>query len=198
MRTLLIGSGNPNKIELYLQLARRFSLKLVMPADLQNFAEPEETGRTLEENAILKAKHYCKLTGLPTLSDDAGFEIPALNNFPGVLSRRFAGKEMTDEEIIAGILEKMWGLQGAQRAARMRVVIALALDADKVYTASGALEGVVPEKPYPKIQPRFPYRSLLYITKLDKWSYKLNTEDEERLGYRAATVKKLYPYLEKL
>lgn len=198
MRTLLIGSGNPNKLAHYRELASRFFLKLAMPQDFGNFPEPEETGQTLEENALLKAKYYCKLTGLPTLSDDAGLEIPALNNFPGVLSRRFAGKTMADEEIIAGILEKMKGLQGSQRAARMRAVIALALDADRVYTTTGALEGRVPQAPYPKIQARFPYRSLLFVDKVQKWFYQLTPEDEERLGYRAAAIKKLFPYLRKI
>ncbi len=195
IRKLLIGTGNPSKVEHYKQYFSDMPLELVSAHDLGITEQPEETGQTLEENAILKAKYYSKKSGLPTLADDAGFEIPALGNFPGLLSRRFAGHEMTDEEVIAGILERMKDLKGHERRAHMRVVCALALDPKHVYTASGVIEGRVPEAPYEKRQPHFPYRSLLFVDKLNVWFDEMAGELEDKIGYRKAALEQLKQYL---
>jgi XTP/dITP diphosphohydrolase len=195
IRKLLLGTNNPAKVGHYRRFFTGDDIELDTPQDLGIIGQPEETGITLEENAVVKAKFYFRRSGLPTLADDAGFEIPALDNFPGVLSKRFAGREMTDREVLEGILERMKGLEGGRRKARMRVVAALAFSENGVKTAEGEVEGVVPEKHYAKTAASFPYRSLLYVPKLGKWFYDLTEEEEELLGYRKAALVKLKKYL---
>lgn len=190
---LLIGSGNPVKISLYQAYFNDLPIQLVRAKDLGLTEEPEEAAGTLEENAILKAKYYFEKTGLPTLADDAGFEIAALNNFPGVHSKRFAGPDASDEEIIAQIMEKMKDLKGDERKARMRVVVALTLDGKDVHTGTGQISGHVPEAPYEKRTPHMPYRSLLFVDSLNKWFDDILGED--RIGYRDKAVNELKKYL---
>ncbi|MEK9180749.1 MAG: non-canonical purine NTP pyrophosphatase [Patescibacteria group bacterium] len=191
---LLLGTGNPKKVEHYKEFLRDFKGEIFSVKDLA-ILEPVEDAATLEENAVAKAKYYFQKAGFPALADDGGFEIPALNNFPGVKSKRFAGKDLTDQETIEEILKRMRGLVGEQRKARFRVVVALAQSPYVVHTASGVIEGVVPEKPYEKIMPHFPYRSLLFVTAMNKWFYEVTEEEEERLGYRKAAVERLKKFL---
>lgn len=193
IETLLIGSGNPTKIGIYKDYFSDLPVKLVSTKDLSLTEEPEEDRATLEENAILKAKFYFERSGLPTLADDAGFEIPALNNFPGVYSRRFAGPEATDNQIIDAIIEKMKDLKGDERKARMRVAVAFTLDGKQVHVGTGEITGHVPEVPYEKRTAHMPYRSLLFVDSVNKWFDDLLGEDG--IGYRKKAVEELKKYL---
>ena len=192
---LLIGSSNPTKISHYQKYFSDLPLTLVSPRELGLAGEPEETGETIEQNAMIKADYYFQHSGLPTLADDAGFSIPALGGFPGVRSKRFAGRGMADEEIIAGILERMKDLQAGRRRASMDLVVALRLSPTEAHTATARIEGHVPEQPFGKRMARFPYRSLLFVDSLGKWFYDIDSEDEDVLGYRAAAIKQLKQYL---
>lgn len=192
---ILVGTGNPSKLKHYQKYFQDSAIKLVSAKEMGILEEPEENGTTMEENAIMKAKHYCEKSGLPTIADDAGFEIPALGNFPGVNSRRFAGHDMTDDEIINGILDRMKGLKGEQRRASMKIVCALALSPGQVYTASGAIEGHVPEISYEKREEHFPYRSLLFVDKLNVWFGDVAGGLEDQIDHRKAAVEKLKKYL---
>src|SRR6478672_7296500 len=110
IKKLLLGTANPSKALMYKEFFKGMPVKIFTPKEVGIAEEPEETGKTFEENAVLKANYYFEKSGLPTLADDAGLEIPALDNFPGVKSRRFAGREMSEEEVIKAILEKMKNL----------------------------------------------------------------------------------------
>lgn len=192
---LLIGTGNPAKTKHYEKFLKGWGVKLVSAFDAGVTEKPEETGMTLEENAILKAKFYFERSGLPTLADDAGFEIPALNNWPGVNSHRLNGRgESSDEEIIDTVINRMKGLKGERRQAKMKIVLALALFPDNIKTASGEIEGIVPEKPYDKIELHFPYRSLLFVPKLNKWFYDIGVE-KNGMDHRKIALEKLKSYL---
>lgn len=190
---LLLGTGNSAKLGLYEEFFKGTGIELVTAKDLGITEEPEENGETLEDNALIKAKYYFEKTGIPTLADDAGFEIYSLNNFPGVKSRRFAGRDLTDQEVIDAILEKMKDLEGDDRKARMRVACALVLGKDQVYVASGSLEGHVPKEAYEKRHPKMPYRSLLFVDSLNKWFEDITKDDP--VGYRKAAVEEIKKYL---
>lgn len=192
---LLIGTGNPRKIIHYKNFFKPGEVELVCASDVGITEQPEENGQTLEENAILKAKFYFGKSGLPTIADDAGFEIPALDNWPGINAHRINGNDASDQEIITTVLERMKNLKGQDRVARMRIVIALAMPGKDIVTASRQIEGVVSEKPFDKLEPHFPYRSLLYFPNLKKWFYEIDEKEEDGLGYRKAALEKLKPIL---
>ena len=93
MKKLLIATTNPGKLSEINRFLGDLPVELVGLKDAGITDAVEETGSTFEENAILKAKYYCKKSGLPTLADDGGFEIDALDGQPGVKSHRWIHRD---------------------------------------------------------------------------------------------------------
>ena len=89
--------------------------------------EVDETGATFEANARLKARTYARLTGLPTLADDSGLEVDALDGGPGVRTKRYAGEQATDEDNNRKLLGALAGLSPERRGARYVCILALAM-----------------------------------------------------------------------
>ncbi len=140
---LLVATGSSHKLKelsamLDLPHTRVLSLRDV---GLEDTAE--ETGETFEENAIIKALHYSRLSGIPTLADDSGIEVDAMGGRPGVRTRRYAGPDATDEENNVKLLGELSGLEPLQRTARYQCVLVLAEDGAVVETAYGTFEGRV-------------------------------------------------------
>ena len=89
--------------------------------------EAVEDGETFEANASKKARFFAAISGLPTLADDSGLEVDAIDGGPGVRTRRYAGEQATDEQHNLKLLRTLAGLEPALRGARYRCVLALAL-----------------------------------------------------------------------
>ena len=97
MPRLLIATTNPGKIREIRRVLDGVSLDLVTLVDLPPVAEPEEAGQTFADNARLKARYYAQASGLPTVAEDSGLAIDALNGRPGVLSARYPGETYTEK-----------------------------------------------------------------------------------------------------
>src|SRR3990167_9592915 len=106
---LLVATTNPGKLAEIRRFLTDIPVELVSLKDVGIADSVEETGKTFEENAILKAKFYAQKSGLPTLADDGGFEIDALNGEPGVKSHRWAdpSQENDDETLINYTLKRL-------------------------------------------------------------------------------------------
>jgi XTP/dITP diphosphohydrolase len=103
------------------------AVDLVSLHDLGIADEVDETGATFEANARLKARTYSRLTGLPTLADDSGLEVDALDGGPGVRTKRYAGEHATDAQNNAKLLGALEGLPPERRGARYVCVLVLAV-----------------------------------------------------------------------
>ena len=121
MKTVLIATGNPGKVKMFRELLADFEGELRFLSDFPHLKSPEENAKTVEGNAILKAKYYSSMTGLPAIADDAGMEIEELNDEPGVMARRWNGQlpdDVSDEEWIEFFMKKIaevpgeWHLHG--------------------------------------------------------------------------------------
>lgn len=122
MRTIVFATANPNKVrEVGASLGPGFSI-LSLP-DIGCTEEIAETGLTLEENALIKARYVKQHFGYDCCSEDTGLEIQALDGAPGVYTARFAGPDCTPDDNINLTLKKMQGM--TTRAARFRTIIAL-------------------------------------------------------------------------
>jgi len=142
---VLLGTGNPAKLQEMREILGEIpGIEWVSALDL-NLPEPPEEGKTLEENAILKAVLYAKSSGLPAIAEDTGLEVAALSGAPGVLSSRFAGKEKDYAANNKKLLELLAG--AADRKARFRTVAVLALPDGRFWTSEGVLEGTIAEEP---------------------------------------------------
>ena len=130
---LLVATSNPGKIREIRELLAPVGCELVFLSDFPNpIPEPEETGDSFLANAQLKARYYAQLSGLPTIADDSGLSVLALDGFPGVTSARWVAG--TDEDRVSALLELMTarGLtEPLQRRAYFSCVISLFTPGEK-------------------------------------------------------------------
>ncbi|HEY7582728.1 MAG TPA: RdgB/HAM1 family non-canonical purine NTP pyrophosphatase [Acidimicrobiia bacterium] len=140
---LVVASKNPDKIAEIRKVLGESGLNIELVEDL-DWPDVEETGATLEENALKKAREVFEATGIPALADDTGLFVDALGGLPGVNTARFAGDNATYAENVARLLEELKGI--GERAACFRTVIALVADTDEL-VAEGALPGRIAEAP---------------------------------------------------
>ena len=149
IKLLVIATWNKKKAgEMEQILSERLpGLELRTLADYPDAPEPEETGTTYEENALIKARSALKATGEWSLADDAGLEIDALPGELGVHSRRFEGQETTFHEKMRIILERMDGLPTDQRSARFRCDVALVGPDGTEIVIEDTCEGRIAEAP---------------------------------------------------
>jgi XTP/dITP diphosphohydrolase len=143
---VVLATGNRGKLAEFQLLLVAAGVEL-LPQSQFGIEPPEETGTTFEENAVLKARHAARLSGLPALADDSGLEVDALGGGPGVHSARYAGADASDAANVAKLLSALDGVPAARRGARFRCVIAFVHDADDKapLLASGSWEGRILE-----------------------------------------------------
>lgn len=149
MKKLLIATTNPGKLHEIQQFLSEVPITCVSLKDMGITEYPKETGKTFEENAILKAEYYAKISGLPTIADDGRFEIDALGGEPGVKSHRWihGDREDSDEELIAYTIKRMKGIPLPDRGAQLRAVIAFSLPGGETKTTTASIRGVIPLQP---------------------------------------------------
>jgi len=141
--TLLVATHNRDKILEIKDLLKNRHISVKSLRDFPNIPDLEETGSTLEENAILKARSAFKQTGITSLGDDTGLEVDALKGAPGVLSSRYSGPGATYEENVWKLLREMEGIRN--RRARFRCVMALVWK-DGLEVVEGRVDGEILEK----------------------------------------------------
>jgi len=197
MQKLLIATSNPAKLAEIKEFLTDIPIECVGLKDIGITQIVEETGNTFEENAILKAKTYREISGLPTLADDGGLEIDALSGEPGVHSHRWIHKdrEDEDEELIQHVIKSMEGLPKNRRGAQLHLVIAFVSPSGEVQTSEGIIRGIIAEKPSTYRRKGFPYRSLLYLPELKKFYNHDELAKDENVAYnhRRKALEELKP-----
>jgi XTP/dITP diphosphohydrolase len=127
---LVVATHSDHKLRELRELLQLRHGELVSLDELGITEDPVEDGRTFAANAAIKARFAARLTGPPTLADDSGLEVDALDGGPGVRTRRFAGETATDADNNARLLRDLRGLPPERRGARYVCVLALALPDD--------------------------------------------------------------------
>ena len=149
-RRLLIATGSRHKLDELRHLLDLPGCALLSLADVGLADDAPEEGATFADNASYKATWYARRSGLPTLADDSGLEVDALDGRPGVRTRRFAGEDATDAQNNAHLLALLDGVPPEQRGARYRCVLALAEPGEgepSVVTTSGEFVGRIALQP---------------------------------------------------
>ncbi|MBV9693273.1 MAG: non-canonical purine NTP pyrophosphatase, partial [Alphaproteobacteria bacterium] len=135
--TLVVASHNPGKVREIEDLLRPLGFKIVGAAAL-GIAEPEETGSTFEENALLKARAVCAATGLAALADDSGLSVDALDGAPGIYSARWAGPQRDFAAAMARVERELAG-----REPKAKFVCVLALAGEDTHCFRGEVAGTL-------------------------------------------------------
>ncbi|MBI2613991.1 MAG: hypothetical protein HYW62_04445 [Candidatus Levybacteria bacterium] len=197
MKKLLIATTNAGKLKEISNFLSDLPLKIVSLSDINISYDIEETGHTYKENSQMKALFYSKKSNLPSISDDGGLEIIAFGGAPGIKSKRWVGKDSTDEKIIEYMKKIAKELLDDNRKAKFKTVISLALPNGKVWSVNGEIEGVIAKKPYLKTLKGYPYRSFFYLPQIKKYYHENElTEEEQKLyNHRYIAIQKLKPLI---
>ncbi len=142
---LVVATDNPGKLaELQRMLGDTFDL---IPQSCFGIEAVEETGETFLENALLKARHAARISGLRAIADDSGLEVDALGGAPGVRSSRYAGEQASDIENLEKLLVEMAGIPDSGRGARFRCVLVVVSPDEAHHCAEGVWEGLISTSP---------------------------------------------------
>jgi XTP/dITP diphosphohydrolase len=193
---LLIATKNAGKItELKLLLAPDdLPITLRSLRDFPNVVEPEETGSSFAENAVLKAKYYALQTKLSALADDSGLEVSALGGAPGVFSARYAGENATDAEKIEKLLNELKKIPDESRAARFVCAMAIADEKGEIkYLTEGVCSGKISVKPSGKNG--FGYDPVFIPEGFHETFGELSNEIKQQISHRARATEKIIAYL---
>lgn len=182
---LAIATNNQHKLqEIRAVLGDSFE-ELLSLKDLGIDVDVEETGTTLEENALIKARAILALSGIATLADDTGLMVDALNGAPGVYSARYAGEEHNDAKNRALLLKNLNGVK--DRSAHFATVIALCYPNGKTLTASGRVNGEI------LLSERgtegFGYDSLFFSTELGKTFAEATQAEKNSVSHRGRALR---------
>jgi XTP/dITP diphosphohydrolase len=186
----VLASSNAGKLRELAAILAPLGYELIAQSSL-GIDTPPETGTTFTENALLKARHAARLSGMPALADDSGIEVDALGGRPGVYSARYAGEHATDETNLRKILEALQTVPPGQRAARYRCVIAFVSTADDPapLIARGTWEGRI------LTQPRgtggFGYDPIFQPAGLDASAAELSAAEKNARSHRGEALRVL-------
>lgn len=172
---LLLATNNPGKVEKIKVGLEGIPWPIVTSEEIGlGRVDVAETGKTLEENARLKARGFfdavkrADLHDVAVFADDGGMEIDALNGEPGILARRWAGEGATDEQIIAYTLKRMEGIPTEKRTARFRVNQVLIFPDGREETMAGTTEGRISGVVRKNKIHGLPYSGILIVTPYEK------------------------------
>jgi len=186
---IIIASGNRGKIAEINSVLAEQVVELVSKNEF-NIDDPEETGLSFIENAILKARYSSGLGGLPALADDSGLVVDSLNGRPGIYSSRYAGIDAGDEQNVTKLLKDMEGFSDNKRSAYFFCAIAFVLhESDPTpVIAEARWNGQVAKSP--SGSNGFGYDPVFYLNSQQCTAAELDSKLKNSLSHRAKALKK--------
>ncbi len=194
MTQIVLATGNKGKVRELGNMLAPLNISVVPQSDF-DVPDVPETGTTFVENAIIKARHAAKLTGLPAIADDSGLEVAALGGAPGIYSARYSGEGATDQSNIDKLLQTMSDIPDGKRQARFVCVLVYLQhsedptpiicqgfwDGEITFTQSGR-EG-------------FGYDPIFMVPSHHRTSAELSKEIKNKLSHRGQALQALIPQL---
>jgi len=191
---LIVATHNPDKVKEFQRILSPLSVS-VETAELE---EVEETGRSFEENAFLKAEAACRITGLPAVADDSGIAIDALNGEPGIYSARYAGEGASSSDRNQKLLHALQNVPVEKRGARFVCAICCVFPNGDRITARGECTGTIAFAP--RGESGFGYDPLFLVG--DRSFGELTAREKDRISHRGRALRdfaeKLNKYEEQL
>ncbi|MGY3570859.1 XTP/dITP diphosphatase [Vibrio paucivorans] len=194
MNKIVLAIGNQGKVREMADLLSEFGFDVVAQSEY-SVSEVAETGTTFIENAIIKARHAAKETGLPAIADDSGLEVDYLKGAPGIYSARFAGEKATDQQNLEKLLKEMEGVPSEQRSARFHCVLVLMRhehDPTPI-VCHGKWEGQILEQA--QGDNGFGYDPVFFVPEDNCASAQLEPARKKQLSHRGKALSKLFATL---
>ena len=183
---LVIASANPDKVAEISIVLEDLAVLIPRPEDMPDVIED---GDDLEDNARLKAVAVCEFSGKPSVADDTGLEIDALEGAPGVYSARFAGPNATYQQNVEKVLHDLDGIQIGQRTARFKTVAIVRYPDGRELISKGTVEGCIALNP--SGQEGFGYDPIFVPVEGDGSTFAQMGEEKHRFSHRGRAFRNL-------
>ena len=182
---IVVATHNKDKFkELYHGL-KSLKIELLSLEDFPEIGEIIENGKTLEQNALIKARTVNQLTSLPAISDDTGLFVDALNGDPGIYSARYAGENSTYLDNVNKMLHEMKNIPEGKRQAKFSTVMAY-VDGKRELIAEGFVKGIISNKI--KGIGGFGYDSIFYVCNKGKTFSEMSIEEKNLISHRSRAI----------
>ena len=191
---VVLASKNPHKLVEISKITEKFGFDLVLQSELGVDIDVEETGTTFEENSLLKAEAVMKATGLPTLADDSGIAVDALNGEPGIYSARYGFDESLDDwGRLLLLLKNTEHVPDGQRQAQFVCVITMVTPEGQVIQARGEIHGELTREA--RGENGFGYDPIFYYPPYGMTTAEMSAEDKNEVSHRGNALKVFYEKL---
>ncbi len=200
-KKVVLASGNKGKLREFITMFSDLGLNIIPQTEL-GVGDIAETGTTFVENAIIKARYACEITGLPAVADDSGIEIDYLKGAPGIYSARFSGDEngvgASDENNNLKVLASLKGVPEEQRTARYQCILVYmehAKDPTPII-CQAAWEGIILDKEVG--DNGFGYDPLFWLPEFKCTSAQLPLQEKNKISHRGKALEALYEKIKNL
>ena len=187
MKKVIFATGNEGKMKEIREILGDLDIELLSLKDAGIKADIVEDGKTFEENAEIKAKAICQLTGEIVLADDSGLEIDYLYKEPGIYSARYMGEDTSYRIKNASLIERLEGVPDEQRTARFVCAIAAAFPDGTMKTVRAAMEGCIGYEE--KGENGFGYDPIFYLPEYGCTSAELSMEEKNKISHRGKALR---------
>lgn len=190
LRRLVVATGNRGKLAEIREVLAGTGIELVAQSEL-GISDADETGTTFVENALIKARHASRVSGLPALGDDSGICVDALSGAPGLISARYAGAHGDGVANIVKLLGALEGIEDARRGAHFHCTIVLLQTADDPapMIAEGRWNGRILHAP--RGENGFGYDPIFFDPVLGKGAAELDPDVKNRVSHRGQALARL-------
>jgi len=193
---IVLATRNRGKIKEIKRIVGELPISILTIDNFPGCPEVEEEGATFQENAIKKAAAVAAYTGKPSLADDSGLEVYALNNAPGILSSRYSGEGANDGKNIEKLLHEMRPLSDEERKARFVCCLALVYPDGKIEIFTGHVEGRIGREP--RGSHGFGYDPLFYPEGYGKTFAEMKAKEKDSLSHRGNALREFQKYLRRI
>lgn len=194
MQNILIATHNFGKYKELMEVLEELPFKFASLNDEKIEEDVEENGDTYEANAIIKAEFFGRLTGLPTIADDSGIHVDALEGELGVKTRRWgAGGQATDKEWLNFFLSRMQ--QEENRQTKFVSVVAFYRPNEETLTFRGECKGEIMPKPQTDLEPGIPLSAVFLPEGKNKVFSALSKNEKNEISHRGKAIKQCHDYL---
>ncbi len=198
MKKLIFATHNNGKLEEMRQILSGLPLEVISAEEAGVFEDPEETGETFAENALLKAKFVTAQTGEWSVADDSGLCIAALNGQPGVKTARWAGKGASGKELVEFTIQKLFGVPENKRQAYFESVAALVGPNGEEQIFTGKIAGSIALAPMGEAHEKLPYDAVFIPEGSDATFAQIPAEVKNAMSHRGLAFKQLRNWLEQV
>ena len=188
MQKIVLASNNKGKVRELSEMLATLDME-VLPQSSFDIDDADETGLTFIENAIIKARHASKISGLPAIADDSGLEVDALKGAPGIYSARYSGEGATDEKNLLKLLDDLKDIPEEKRSARFQCLLVYMRHAKDPtpLICQGTWEGVITTEP--RGDNGFGYDPVFYVPNHNCSSAQLSAEEKNTLSHRGQALR---------